>query len=281
MVVCRKTYIGIIGSVTAASLFLDLFQIRRSVGLAEGIIKDTQMRTQPYIHLHGTVLVDRIWVCVMDLCFLLQHFQLLCKILIRPLTEYLHIKRKFLLQHLVLVIRKHHGKRTAKKRDGKQCGQRPHRKLHGLYLGGKLPQEKQVFPFVNGTAFFSHIADDPGGQSHIKQVDRENQRHQEQQNIPRTPRFSEKQLVSQEKQQQDGCRKQPFFQRFMGFPDLFILLPRVHQLPDVHFPEFPGAAEQCQDIAAPIAGCRHQKAPEIQNDLQAIRFLEHAIEDGQ
>ncbi len=64
----------------------------------------------------------------------------------------------------------------------------------------------------------------------------------------------------------------------MGLLHLFILVPRIHKIPDIHLFKSSLTAKKRQQIAACITGNGHQDTPPIKFNPQIVAVLEHGIQ---
>lgn len=137
------------------------------------------MGQNPCIDLYLSIRINLIGV-IPDLHSLgIQQRPFLLEIILRIRTVHLYVKRKFILQNRILIGTEHQCNGSSHQRQGEQGGQCSQGKLHGAHLGGKLPQKEQILPCVDPPALSTHIADDPGGQSNVKEINGDHQANQE------------------------------------------------------------------------------------------------------
>ena len=72
-----------------------------------------------------------------------------------------------------------------------------------------------------------------------------------------------------------GQRQEKLFQRFMLFFDLLVPAFRFQQVMNIHFFEFPAAAEQREDKAAAVTKRGHDKGARVERDAEAKGQPEH------
>ncbi len=138
------------------------------------------MGQHPGIYPVPAVGVNTIGEEILYLRSFFQKLYLILKIIRRIGTVEQDIKRKFIFQQRILPGAEHQGDGRSHQSQCEKRGQGSQSKLHGADLSRKLPEQKQVLSLVDPFAALSDIADDPGGEADIKQIDRKDQPDQKQ-----------------------------------------------------------------------------------------------------